>query len=138
MSITNPAKHLPRASRRTRGPEVAFAGTLLIAFAAMVAGTKMLPSDLVLPVVSTIFFVLACLVALVASLRDRACEQSRMTYWDVAGALTIRNLRRLSGRCRADGAVRRGHASPALEALMRLTHPLQRRGTPRRREAINI
>ena len=57
MSITNPAKHLPRASRRTRGPEFAFAGTLLVAFAAMVASTKMLPSDLVLPVVSTIFFV---------------------------------------------------------------------------------
>jgi hypothetical protein len=49
----------------------------------------MLPSDLVLPVVSTIFFVLACLVALVASLRDHTCEQSRMTYWDVAGALTL-------------------------------------------------
>jgi hypothetical protein len=89
MSITNPAKHLPRASRWPRGPEVAFAGTLLIAFAGMVASTKMLPSDLVLPVVSTIFFVLACLVALVASLCDRACEQSRMTYWDVAGALTL-------------------------------------------------
>ena len=84
MSITNPAKHLPRASRWPRGPEFAFAGTLLIAFAGMVASTKMLPS-----VVSTIFFVLACLVALVASLRDRACEQSRMTYWDVAGALTL-------------------------------------------------
>jgi hypothetical protein len=55
MTITNPAKHLPRASRRMRGPEFAFAGTLLVAFAAMVAGTKMLPSDLVLPVVSTIF-----------------------------------------------------------------------------------
>ena len=89
MSITNPAKHLPRASRWPRGPEFAFAGTLLIAFAGMVASTKMLPSDLVLPVVSTIFFVLACLVAVVASLRDRACEQSRMTYWDVAGALTL-------------------------------------------------
>jgi hypothetical protein len=41
-------------------------GNVLVAFAAMVASTKMLPSDLVLPVVSTIFFVLACLVALVA------------------------------------------------------------------------
>ena len=51
MSITNPAKHLPRASRWPRGPEFAFAGTLLVAFAAMVASTKMLPSDLVLPVV---------------------------------------------------------------------------------------
>jgi hypothetical protein len=88
MSITNPAKRLHRASPWTHGPELAFAGTLLIAFAAMVAGTKMLPGDLVLPVVSTIFFALACLVALVAMLRERACDQRRMTYWDVAGALT--------------------------------------------------
>jgi hypothetical protein len=40
-------------------------------------------------VVSTIFFVLACLVALVAMLRERGCDQRRMTYWDVAGALTL-------------------------------------------------
>jgi hypothetical protein len=89
MSITNPAKRLHRASPWMHGPELAFAGTLLIAFAAMVAGTKMLPGDLVLPVVSTIFFALACLVALVALLRERACDQRRMTYWDVAGALTL-------------------------------------------------
>ena len=89
MSITNPVKRLHRASPWMHGPELAFAGTLLIAFAAMVAGTKMLPGDLVLPVVSTIFFVLACLVALVAMLRERACDQRRMTYWDVAGALTL-------------------------------------------------
>jgi hypothetical protein len=86
MSITNPAKRLHRASPWMHGPELAFAGTLLIAFAAMVAGTKMLPGDLVLPVVSTIFFALACLVAM---LRERACDQRRMTYWDVAGALTL-------------------------------------------------
>lgn len=89
MSITNPAKRLHRASPWMHGPELAFAGTLLVAFAAMVAGTKMLPGDLVLPVVSTIFFVLACLVALVAMLRERGCDQRRMTYWDVAGALTL-------------------------------------------------
>lgn len=89
MSITNPVKRLHRASPWMHGPELAFAGTLLIAFAAMVAGTKMLPGDLVLPVVSTIFFVLACLVALVAMLRERVCDQRRMTYWDVAGALTL-------------------------------------------------
>jgi hypothetical protein len=89
MSVTHPAKRLHRASPWTRGPEFAFAATLLVAFAAMAACTKMLPPDLVLPVVSTLFFVLACVVALVALLRDRACEQSRMTYWDVAGALTL-------------------------------------------------
>ena len=89
MSITNPAKHLPRASRRTRARNSRLRERCWSPSPAMVASTKMLPSDLVLPVVSTIFFVLACLVALVASLRDRACEQSRMTYWDVAGALTL-------------------------------------------------
>ena len=62
MSITNPAKHLPRASRWPRGPEFAFAGTLLIA-----------NTDLLEPTFR----------------RDRACEQSRMTYWDVAGALNL-------------------------------------------------
>jgi uncharacterized membrane protein YhaH (DUF805 family) len=89
MSITNPAKRLHRASPWTHGPELAFAGTLLIAFAALVAGTKMLPGDLVLPVVSTIFFALACLVAVVAMVSERASDPRRKSYWDVAGALTL-------------------------------------------------
>ena len=90
MPITHPAKRFARrAAPLARGPEIAFATTLLLAGAAMVAGTQMLPSDFVLPVVSTLFFVLACLVAMVAARGARAAEQDQLTYWDVAGALTL-------------------------------------------------
>lgn len=90
MPITHPAKRFgQRAAPLARGPEIAFAATLLIACAATAAGTQTLPGDFVLPVVSTLFFVLACLVALVASRSARAAEQGQLTYWDVAGALTL-------------------------------------------------
>jgi hypothetical protein len=90
MPITHPAKRLlQRDGPWMRGPEIAFATTLLIACAVIAASTQMLPGDVVLPVVSTLFFILACLVALVASRSARAAEQDQLTYWDVAGALTL-------------------------------------------------
>jgi hypothetical protein len=90
MPITQPAKRLvQRAAPSARGPEIAFAVTLLLAGAAMTVSMQTLPGDFVLPVVSTLFFVLACVVALVATLSARAAEPSRLTYWDVAGALTL-------------------------------------------------
>jgi hypothetical protein len=90
MPIIHPAKRLAqRAAPLARGPEIVFAATLLLAGVAMVASTQTLPGDFVLPVVSTLFFFLACLVALVASRGARAAEQDQLTYWDVAGALTL-------------------------------------------------
>jgi|SRR5262245_43356535 len=90
MPATHPAKHLAqRATPSARGPQIAFTATLLIACAAMGAGTQMLPGDFVLPAASTLFFVLAGLVALVASCRPRAAEPDQLSYWDVAGALTL-------------------------------------------------
>jgi hypothetical protein len=90
MPVTHPAKRFAqRAAPLARGPEIAFAATLVIACAAMAAGTQVLPSDFVLPVVSTLFFILACLVTLVGSCGARAAEQDQLTYWDVAGALTL-------------------------------------------------
>jgi peptidoglycan/LPS O-acetylase OafA/YrhL len=79
------------------GPPVTFAVVLLIAFAVLVVSTTMLPSDLVFPLTSTLLFVLAGLVALVAWSRGRPSEQAQandqavpqVTYWDVAGALTF-------------------------------------------------
>jgi hypothetical protein len=58
----------------------------------MVAGTAVLASDLMLPVASTLFFALALvtvLVALIASRGRYAREADHITYWDVAGALTL-------------------------------------------------
>jgi hypothetical protein len=68
MPMIDAAKRFAhRAGPWVRGPELVFGATLLIAFVAMAAGTKMLASDLVLPAASTLFFILAGLVALIAA-----------------------------------------------------------------------
>src|SRR5262245_63536449 len=90
MPTTNPAKPATyQAGLRARGPEITFAATVLTGFAAMAAGTAMLASDLVLPVASTLFFALALLIALIASHGQHAHGTDHITYWDVAGALTL-------------------------------------------------
>jgi hypothetical protein len=90
MPMTDAARRLThRAGPWLGGPELVFAATLLIAFVAMAVGTKVLTSDLVLPATSTLFFVLAGLVALIAACGRRTTEQAPVTYWDVAGALTM-------------------------------------------------
>src|SRR5262245_35055273 len=93
MPTTNPAKRATyQAGLRARGPEITFAASVLTGFAAMAAGTAVLASDLVLPMASTLFFalaLLAVLIALVASRGHYAREADHITYWDVAGALTL-------------------------------------------------
>jgi hypothetical protein len=98
MAITHPAKNFARRSSPWMlGPQVTFAVVLLIAFAVLEVSTTMLPSDFVVPLTSTLLFVLAGLVALVAWSRGRPSEQApgndqatlQVTYWDVAGALTF-------------------------------------------------
>src|SRR5262249_31535885 len=93
MPTTNPAKPaFQPAGLRARGPQITFAATVLAGFAAMAASTVVLASDLVLPVASTLFFalaLLAVLIGLIASHGRRAREADHLTYWDVAGALTL-------------------------------------------------
>jgi hypothetical protein len=90
MPITHSATPFGhRTGPWARGPEVTFAAAVLIVFAALAVCRTTLPSDLVLPVISTLLFVLASLVALVARFWKRASRQDRTTYWDVAGALTF-------------------------------------------------
>ena len=97
MTIANPIKRLAqgRASfpgnRRRLGPQVAFAAALMIAF--VLPAAYALPRDHVVPAISVLLFIAAGLVALLASSDGRLFEQgratSRLTYWDVAGALTF-------------------------------------------------
>jgi hypothetical protein len=93
MPTTHPAKPAAyRTGLRARGPEITFAATALTGFAAMAPGTALLASDLVLPVTSTLFFalaLLAVLIALVASRGEGARQGDQLSYWDVAGALTL-------------------------------------------------
>jgi high-affinity Fe2+/Pb2+ permease len=94
MAITHPAKDFARRSAPgTHGPQITFAVAVLIAFAVLAISTTMLPSDFVFPFTSTLLFVLAGLVALVAWSREHPSAQAQandqVTYWDVAGALTF-------------------------------------------------
>jgi hypothetical protein len=94
MATTHPAKHFSRRSDPwTLGPQVTFAVAVLTAFAAVAVTTINLPRDFVLPLTGTLFFILAGLVALLAWSRGHPFEHGqaarRVTYWDVAGALTF-------------------------------------------------
>jgi hypothetical protein len=90
MAITNPVRGVARSRRAiASGPPLVFAATVLTAFAALAVSTAALPRDLVLPLISSLFLAAAALVALLAWLRERAPDPARLTYWDVAGALTL-------------------------------------------------
>jgi hypothetical protein len=90
MSITNPMKPLAqRTQARTIGPEILFASAVILAFAVLAWATMALSRDWALPAVSTLLLVLAGAAALVAWLSERTADAGRVTYWDVAGALTL-------------------------------------------------
>ena len=89
MAITDPRGVARSAQAGVFGPAVVFAATVLTAFAALAVATAALPQDLVLPLISTLFLAAAAVVALLAWLRERAPDPFRLTYWDVAGALTL-------------------------------------------------
>jgi hypothetical protein len=91
MALTNPARRVARGRDHALGPELTFGAAVLTAFAALAGATAMLPPDGALALVSALLLVLAGLVALVAWRRAPA-PQARLTYWDVAGALTFIGL----------------------------------------------
>jgi len=70
-------------------PKVTGAAAILIAAAAFVAGAFMLPRDVVLPATSTLLFILAAVVALVAAREDPAAGETDLNHYDVAGILTF-------------------------------------------------
>jgi hypothetical protein len=71
------------------GPTVAFAAAVLIAFTALAAGTLTLPGDAVYPAISVLFFALAALVSFAAWRLGQGRNHRALSYWDVAGALTL-------------------------------------------------
>jgi hypothetical protein len=90
MSITTPTR---RAARRTPpraiGPQAVFAAAIVATFAVLAGTATALPGDLALAVASTLLFLMAAAAALAGWLRDRGPALGRVTYWDVAGALTL-------------------------------------------------
>jgi hypothetical protein len=88
MAITHDVGPLSHPRQETFGPQVMFAAALALAAAAWIFAERTFASDLTLPLVATLLFVLAAMAALVAWSRGAGMPH-RLTYWDVAGALTF-------------------------------------------------
>jgi drug/metabolite transporter (DMT)-like permease len=88
--VTHDVRPLSRGEERLGrlGPQIMFAAALLFAAAAWVVAAWSLTSDHTLPLVATLLFALAGIATLVAWSRGSA-DRHRLTYWDVAGALTF-------------------------------------------------
>jgi len=90
MAMTNPAKRLAeRNTRSTVGPVAAFAITVLLTLVVLATAPALMPRDFVMPVISSMFFLFAMIVALIAWRLRQALDHLALTYWDVAGALTL-------------------------------------------------
>jgi hypothetical protein len=82
-----PIRPLPGERWEGFGPHALFAGALLVAAAGW-AATESHATDLAEPLAVTLLFVLAAAATLMARRRGAAAHD-RVTYWDVAGALTL-------------------------------------------------
>lgn len=88
MAWTHDVRPLSSQRRDDVGPQALFAGAVALAAAAWVFAVRNYSSDMTLPFVVTVFFGLAALTALVAWRRG-TMPRHRVTYWDVAGALSF-------------------------------------------------
>jgi hypothetical protein len=90
MAVSNKTKPFPAKDRAgLYGPEIMFASAVLASFAVLAFATAAFPGHFALPVTSTLLLASAGLAALIAWLRERGPGTGRVTYWDVAGALTL-------------------------------------------------
>ena len=91
MAAIHPAKRVAGQRKHwTLGPPVCFAVAASTSLAGLVLAAATLPHDLVLPLTSGLFLVLAGVVAFIAWSGGRPEGQAaQVTYWDVAGALTF-------------------------------------------------
>jgi hypothetical protein len=78
---------LSRNRQNSAGPQMLFATALLIAVGAWIFAERTFSSDAIMPIVATLLFVLAAATAVVW--RRETVASDRVTYWDVAGALTF-------------------------------------------------
>jgi hypothetical protein len=90
MSVTNPTKAVGEETRiRALSPAILFATAVFGSFAVLAGGVATLPRDFLLPIAATLLLAMAAAAALVGWLRERGPQPDRLTYGDVAGALTL-------------------------------------------------
>ena len=78
---------LSRNRQNTAGPQALFFTALLIALGAWIFAERTFSQDAIMPIVATLLFLLAAGTAIVW--RRETGASDRVTYWDVAGALTF-------------------------------------------------
>ena len=88
---TSPVRWDRHRERATVGPQRVFAAAALAGFAAWIGSRAVLSADAVIPVVSTLFLLLAATIGVLAWRRGRM-NPDNVTYADVAGALTLIGL----------------------------------------------
>jgi hypothetical protein len=89
MPVQIPVSDKSRRGAPWEVPRGAIAILLCSGAALIVAVAWLLPRALVLPTVSVAAVLAAALTALIAWSRPRNPQSERVTYWDVAGALTL-------------------------------------------------
>src|SRR5262245_1902853 len=88
MAWTHDVRPLSRDQRTESGPQWLFAGAVAAMAAAWIFASRSWGHDMTLPFVVTLIFGLAAIAAFVAWRRG-SMPRHRVTYWDVAGALTF-------------------------------------------------
>ncbi len=78
-----------RTLGKTRAPAMLFDLALCATITVWLVAALTLHGDAVLPLVTGILFLLAGLTALWAWMRHRRNDPRHLTFWDVAGALTL-------------------------------------------------
>ena len=89
MPITNPSRPGAHIRSPTFGPQMLFGMTVFAVFAVLTGAITAVPADLLAPLASTMLLVAAAVAALAGWLRGRQADIAQVTYWDVAGALTL-------------------------------------------------
>ena len=90
MAARNSTRRFAHTDQPTdAGPAATFAATVVVTFAALAAAAATLPRDAIMPAVSLLFFMFAGITALAAWHLGQTPRHRALSYWDVAGALTL-------------------------------------------------
>ena len=88
MAWTLKVRTVSKERREVLGPQVLFAGALVLAAVAWLLIERNFRTDLSMPLAVTLLFAAAAATASIAWLRG-GVSREQVNYWDVAGALTL-------------------------------------------------
>ena len=87
MTITNPLRVPARSGESASGPQLVLIGALAAILTVGAVFHQTMSGDALLPGLSTLFFIMAAAVALIAW--QRPVPAHHFSYWDAAGILTV-------------------------------------------------